>query len=82
MLAHFVAKGEGFHNPIAIAFAVSFGLFGAIFMLVEGFWSAHPLIPLPLLAGRRVEPFLAVQALVICAKFTVRPILVSQGHHC
>ena len=72
VLSDFVAKGQGLQSPLAIAFAVSFGIFGVIFLLIQGYWAPRPLIPLPLLASQSVGPFLAVQILMLCAQFTVR----------
>ena len=72
LLSDLVAKGEVFQNPLAIAFSVSFGIFGAIFVLIQGYWAPRPLIPLPLVASRRVGPSLAIQTLTLCAQFTVQ----------
>ena len=71
MLLDFGARADGFENPLLILLAAGFLLSGVVFLLVEAYWAASPLIPLKMLKNPSVGIQYLVQMLCMIAIFAV-----------
>ena len=58
-------------QPLVITYGILLVFFAAVLVIMESCWAMRPMIPIPLLVGRKTGPYYLIQVLLLCGQLTV-----------